>query len=130
MKHNIVFEKNKYYATYRFYNTTRKRIRTVGFQLLYNQLVYNGFSYEGNNYKISLSEDLMKILLKIKKKCFEKILFQLKKFLLNSKKNVYQKKVISRCLKITTLNKNLQYCNDFYGYFCKNMLKLFCIYQN
>lgn len=94
MKHNIVFEKNKYHATYRFYNTTRKRIRTVGFQLLYNQLVYNGlrFSYEGNNYKISLSEDLMKILLKIKKKCFEKILFQLKKISFEFEKKCLSKK--------------------------------------
>ena len=94
MKHNIVFEKNKYYATYRFYNTTRKRIRTVGFQLLYNHLVYNGlrFSYEGNNYKISLSEDLMKILLKIKKKCFEKILFQLKKISFEFEKKCLSKK--------------------------------------
>ena len=81
MKYNIVFEKNKYYATYRFYNTTRKRIRTAVFQLLYNQLVDNGlrFSYEGNNYKISLSEDLMKILLKIKIKMFWKNIISIKK---------------------------------------------------
>ena len=81
MKYNIVFEKNKYYATYRFYNTTRKRIRTAVFQLLYNQLVGNGlrFSYEGNNYKISLSEDLMKILLKIKIKMFWKNIISIKK---------------------------------------------------
>ena len=62
--------------------------------MLYNQLVYNGlrFSYEGNNYKISLSEDLMKILLKIKKKCFEKILFQLKKISFEFEKKCLSKK--------------------------------------
>ena len=72
MKHNIVFEKNKYYATYRFYNTTRKIIRTVGFQLLYNQLVYNGLrlSYEVNNYKIIFQ--LKKISFEFEKKCLSK----------------------------------------------------------
>ena len=94
MKHNIVFEKNKYYATYRFYNTTRKRIRTAVFQLLYNQLVENGlrFSYEGNNYKISLSEDLMKILLKIKIKMFWKNIISIKKNFFWIRKKMFIKK--------------------------------------
>lgn len=36
VKHNIVPDKNKYYMTYRFYNTTGKRIRTVVFQSLWD----------------------------------------------------------------------------------------------
>lgn len=36
VKHNIVPNKNKYYMTYRFYNTTGKRIRIVVFQSLWD----------------------------------------------------------------------------------------------
>ena len=61
---------------------------------------------------------------------FWKNIISIKKISFEFEKKCLSKKVISRCLKITTLNKNLQYCNDFYGYFCKNMLKLFSIYQN
>ena len=54
LKHDIVIDKKKIYATFRFYDTTEKEIRSVVFQSLYDQFVDIGlnFKYQANNYKI------------------------------------------------------------------------------
>ena len=60
LKHDIVIDKNKFYATFRFYDTTEKEIRSAVFQSLYGQFVDIGLNFKcwGNNYKIIFSKDL------------------------------------------------------------------------
>ena len=59
LKHDIVIDKNKFYATFRFYDTTEKEIRSAVFQSLYGQFVDIGLNFKcwGNNYKIIFSKD-------------------------------------------------------------------------